>query len=368
MRISLPVIVFVFLNAGCDRFVMKTSSRVTMDGPVTTAVDIPPVSPTAGKLRAIVVQQGAANARVAVVDVDGLIMNAPFVGPLSVGENPVALFREKLDAIECDPCVRAVVLRVNSPGGGVAACQAMRRDLERFKARTRKPVVACLLDQATGGAYYLATAADSVVATPGTVTGGLGVILNLYNLKELMAQFNIIPQTIKAGPNSDIGTSARPLKPEERQLLERMAGDYHEQLLAEVRHARPQIEAIDATLPEGDDERWWWPPVAKKSTALDGRVFTAAQAQTLGLVDRLGDLDGAIELAAQMAGGGPIRPQALLYRRSNDPANSIYAVTANTPLQAAGLFPSLPGLDRAKLPTFLSVWQTDMTVEKLSGK
>jgi protease-4 len=369
MRTALLAIASAGLLSGCDRFLVRTSNKVTIDGPVTTAVDIPPVSPTAGKLKGVVVQGGAPAARVAVLDVDGLILNAPFVGPLSVGENPVALFREKLDAVECDPCVRAVVLRVNSPGGGVAACQAMRRDLERFKARTRKPVVACLLDTATGGAYHLATAADTVVATPGTVTGGVGVILNLYNLKELMAQFNIIPQTIKAGENTDIGTSARPLKPEERQLLDRMAGEYHQQLLADVRHARPQIDALDDALPDwGDDERWWWPPVPKKGTVLDGRVFTATQAADRGLIDRLGDLDGAIELAAQLAGVGACRPQVLLYRRANDPANSIYAVTANVPLQAAGLFPSLPGLDRTKLPTFLSVWQTELAIEKLGGK
>ena len=76
--------------------------------------------------------------RVAIVDIDGVILNAPFVGPLSVGENPVALFREKLDAIESDGSVRAVVLRVNSPGGGVAACQAMRRDLERLNQQLKE--------------------------------------------------------------------------------------------------------------------------------------------------------------------------------------------------------------------------------------
>ncbi|HEX4614037.1 MAG TPA: S49 family peptidase, partial [Urbifossiella sp.] len=148
-----------------------------MEGPLETRVsgEMPPVNPTAGPVRPVVVSAGTSATRVAIVDVDGLLLNSPFVGPLSLGENPVALFRERLDAAEADPCVKAVVLRINSHGGGVAACQTMRHDLERFKARCGKPVVACLLDTACGGAYYLASAADQVVAGEATVTGGIGV-------------------------------------------------------------------------------------------------------------------------------------------------------------------------------------------------
>jgi protease-4 len=105
------------------------------------------------------------------------------------------------------------------------------------------------------------------------------------------------------------------------------------------------------------------------ATAFDGRIFTASQALARGLVDRIGDLDEAIQIAGQMAcGEAAARPQVVLYRRNNDPANSIYAVTANIPLQGAGLLPNLPGLDRSKMPTFLSIWQPELTMEKLGGK
>ena len=339
----------LLLSSGCQRFTIRTQNRVAIDGPVDTRVDIPPVSPHAGPVRAVVVAQGTAAGRVAVIDVDGLILNTPFVGPLSVGENPVALFREKLDAAEADPCVKAVVLRVNSHGGGVAACGAMRRDLARFKARTGKPVVACLLDTACGGAYYLASAADQVVAGEATVTGGVGVILNLFNLQDLMAQFNVIPQAIKAGERTDIGTSARPLKPEEKQILQAMADEFYGQIVAEVERSRAGLKPADGT-------------------TLDGRIFSATQAKELGLVDQIGDPDAAIQLAAQLGCGGDARPQVILYRRANDPAHSVYAVTANVPLQGAGLLPNIPGLDRSKLPTFLSMWQPELTMEKLGGK
>jgi protease-4 len=330
---------------------MTVRTTVGFDAPIDTRVtDLTPVSPVAGPVQSVVVEAGIPAARVAIIDVDGLILNTPFVGPMSVGENPVALFREKLDAAAADPCVKAVVLRVNSHGGGVAASITMRRDLERFKARTGKPVVACLLDTATGGAYYLASAADQVVATPATVTGGIGVILNLFNLQDLMAQFNVIPQPIKAGELTDIGSSARPLQPEEKKILQAMADEFYAHLTADIRRTRTAVKAGD-------------------KTTFDGRIFTAAQARDRGLVDQVADLDAAIAMAAQLGtGSDAVRPQVVLYRRNNDPARSVYAVTANIPLQGAGLFPNLPGLDRSKLPTFLSMWQPELTMEKLGGK
>jgi protease-4 len=286
---------------------------------------------------------------VAIVDVDGLILNTPFTGPMSVGENPVSLFREKLDAIEADPRVKAVVLRINSPGGGVAATGAMRRDLLRFKARSGKPVVACVLDQACGGAYVLATASDAIAADPASVVGGVGVILNLFNLRDLMAQFNVIPQSIKAGEKTDLGSSARALTPEEKKLLQDMADEFHTELIAAVRKSRPQVES-----PTG--------------TTFDGRIFTAKQAVTRGLIDVVGDLDEAIRMAEERAGCTCGTPRVVMLRRKNDPARSVYAVTPNVPLQGAGLLPNVPGLDRSKLPTFLSLWQPELTMEKLGGK
>jgi protease-4 len=350
MRRFLCVLVLVSLSVGCKGFAVRT--RVAFDSPVETRVtaDLTPVNPNAGRVRAVDVQTGGGTGRVAVVDVDGLILNSPFVGPMSVGENPVALFREKLDAIEADSCVRAVVLRVNSPGGGVSACSAMRRDLERFKARSRLPVVACLMDTAAGGAYYIASAADVVVAGPTTVTGGIGVLLNLFNLQDLMALYNVRPQMIKSGDMVDIGTSARALKPEERTLLETMAKEFHTQLQTDIQRSRPKV-------------------VLDEGRTFDGRIFTGTQAVARGLADRTGDLDDAIQVAGQMGCGVTNeRPRVVLYRRTNDPANSVYAVTANVPLQGAGFLPNLPGLDRSKLPTFLSLWQPELTIERLGGK
>jgi protease-4 len=351
MRIALVFLVLVGLGTGCQRYTIRTQSRVALDTPIDTRItDISPVSPIAGPVRPVVVGRGDSGTRIAILDVDGLILNTPFAGPMSLGENPVALFREKLDAVEADECVKAVVLRVNSHGGGVAACIAMRRDLERFKARSGKPVVACLLDMATGGAYYLASGADMVVSGQATVTGALGVILNLFNLQDLMAQYNVIPQPVKSGALVDIGSSSRPLKEAERTLLQAMADEFHNQLRDDIKRSRPKVN--DA-----------------QGTTFDGRIFTGREALARGLVDSLGGLDDAIQFAAQLGcGGNSVQPTVILYRRANDPANSIYAVTANIPLQGAGFLPNLPGLERSKMPTFLSAWLSELTMEKLGGK
>lgn len=354
MAKSLTIILLLALAGfGCQRWLVRTDSSVRIDGPVETKLVSEPVS-SVGPLRAIAVQGPPCGPRIAIVDVDGLILNTPFVGFSSLGENPVAIFREKLDAAGNDPLVKAVVLRINSPGGGVAACQTMRAELLRFKSHKNKPVIACLLDSGTGGAYYLATAADGIVAGPATVTGGVGVILNLYNLRDLMAQFNILPQPVKSGEMVDVGTSAKALNPEEKKILQGAADELHMILKSDIIRTRPNTDL-------------------GMGTTFDGRIFTATQARDRAMIDYIGDLHSAIEIAASVAGKADAKCdgmgyQVVLYRRSNDPAHSIYAVSANVPLQGAGLLPNVPGLDRAKLPTFLSLWQPEMTMEKLGGK
>jgi protease-4 len=342
MRCALGLLLLALAATGCAR-----PFQVEAFGKMTT--DMPPVS-DGGPIVAMPLQGCPGNGKsckVAVIDVDGLLVNTDFTGPSSVGENPLALFREKLDAAAANPEVCALVLRINSPGGGVATSDVMWHDLQGFRAQTHRPVVACLMDVGTGGAYYLATASDAIVAQPGTVTGGIGVILNLYNLRELMAQYNVFSQEIKAGKNIDMGTSLRNLSSEAKDLLQEMAVEYHDRFQQVVREARPGVDVGGGT-------------------TFDGRVFTARQALARRLIDQVGYLDDAVALAKQLAkaeGAGVV-----LLHRPNDPARSVYAMTPNVPLQATGMPVSLPGLERSRLPTFLYLWQPEATLERLSGK
>ncbi len=340
MRAALGLVLALTGLVGCRNVCVHTNSKVTADmapmyraqGLIPMPVDCPP---------------GGDGTKVAVIDVDGLLVNTDISGVLSGAENPVALFHEKLDAAAADPGVRAVVLRINSYGGGVTATDIMRHDLLRYKERCRRPVVACLMDIGTGGAYYLATAADVIVAHPTTITGGVGVILNLYNLQDAMAQFNVVGLPVKAGPNIDLGSPVAAPTEEQRALLQAMADEFHGRFRRAVVEARPRLRADD---PE----------------CFDGRVYTAGQAVERGLVDEIGYLDDAFEMA-RAAGNCP-GARAVLFHRPKDKARTPYDNTPNTPI-TAGLLPlSIPGLDRTKLPTFLYLWQPEPTLEKLQGK
>src|SRR6516165_3445208 len=149
--------------------------------------------------------------KIAVIDVEGVIMNARTSGLWGGGENPVSEFREKLDAAAEDPHVKAVVLRINSPGGAVTASDIMYQDLVNFRHDTHKPVVACMMDVAASGGYYVAMGADKIYAHPTTVTGSIGVIMRLYNAAGLFQLLGVKSDPIKSGPNKDIGNPGRPM-------------------------------------------------------------------------------------------------------------------------------------------------------------
>lgn len=326
--------------AGC-----KGPIHVTTDSCVRTAL---PPHRDASRIVPMRVSDGPCQGpRIALIDVDGVLLNTNMTGIFSAGENPVASFREKLDYVARNPCYAAVVLRINSPGGGVTACDIMRRDLLQFRTRTGRPVIACLMDLGAGGAYYLATAADAVVAHPTTVTGGMGVILNLYNLEDTMAQANIEGLPIKAGRYVDLGSPITRIDDDARDILQRVADEFHERFRDTVRTSR----AI--SLPDDDE-------------IFDGRIFTASQAEQLGLIDSIGYLDDALE-EARLAINCPAAA-AIILHRPRDPAKTVYDITPNIPMQG-GLFPiSVPGLDRSRLPTFLYLWQSEPTMETVGAK
>ena len=284
---------------------------------------------------------------VAIVDVDGLLLDSDATGLGSWGENPVALFRERLDAIAANPKVRAVVLRIHSPGGSVTATDIMWRDLHAFKVRTQLPVVACLMDVAAGGGYYLATGANHIVAHPTSITGAIGCILNVYNLEDLMGAIKVEGTPIKAGKNIDMGSPVKAIDDESRQVLQRMAEEYHGRFRGVVTSSRPRV---DRTL----------------ESTFDGRVFSATQALGLGLIDQIGYLDDAVKVATMMAGLG--HAEVVFFRRDGDAALSPYSTSPNVPLQDKLVHINIPGMDRTRMPSFLYLWQMEPSAELINGK
>ena len=313
-------------------------------------VKVPPV-PDTPPLQCVIVRKsphGPQSPRVAIVDVDGLILNQNATGLLSVGENPVAAFREKLQTAAEDAQVRAVVLRINSPGGGVTASDIMAEELRRFRQSSGKPVVSCMMDLATGGAYYLAIGSNRVVAHPTTVTGGVGVIFNVYNLSDAMGQLAITADPIKSGKLVDMGTVTTKLEDPAHALLQDMADNFHDRFRARVIHYRPSMSPAD------------------RQAIDDGRVLPANKALALKMIDRIGYLDDAIADAESLASTSA--SEVVQYQRPGTPNRSIYSVAPNAPIQSELIPFSYPGLDRSKMPTFLYLWQPDPTVLRQSGR
>ena len=177
----------------------------------------------------------------------------------------------------------------------------MAEEVRRFRAEVHRPVVACLMDVATSGAYLVAAGADAIVAHPTGLTGGLGVIFNHYNLQDAMAQLNVTADPVKSGERVDMGTVTEPLDDESRAMLQAMADAYRDHLQAGVRRLRPDMTDAD-----------------RKAVA-DGRVVLASQARDLHLVDRIGYLHDAIAEAEQLRrrprGRGGVRSTAPAIRR-----------------------------------------------------
>jgi len=319
------------LCCGC-KHPLLTRSFVTTDLP--GVKDPTPVIP-------MHVEGCASCAKIALIDVDGVLVNQNLVGLNSMGENPVDAFREKLDRVARTPCVTAVVVRINSPGGSVTASDIMWRDLNAFKQRTGLPVIACIMDVGAGGAYYLATAADHIIAHPTSLTGGIGVILNIYNLQAAMELQSIVSSPVKAGKFTDLGSSERAMTPQSEKILKDLARNFHTRFRDIVRASR------------GLDLR-------NDSVVFDGRVFGAQDALNKRLIDSSGYVDDALQLARNQAG----TPDAatVIFHRRKDRARTPYAITPNTPVTGDIVPLSLPGLDRSKLPAFLYMWQPESTI------
>lgn len=272
--------------------------------------------------------------KVAVIDVDGVIMNARSSGLFGSGDNPVSLFREKLDAAANDKSVKAVVIRINSPGGAVTASDIMYQDLVSFRQETHKPVVACMMDVAASGGYYLAVGCDSIYAHPTTVTGSIGVIMTLYNASELFSMMGVRSNPIKSGPNKDIGNPARPMTDEERAILQGMVNRFYDEFVHVVADGRK--------LPE--------PRVRELA---DGRVYTGLDAQKNGLVDHIGYLEDAVHTAMDLAGVKDAR--IVCYTRDMGYRGSCYAKGPRIPSEI-NVKLDIPGLAN-RGATFMYLWE-----------
>ena len=280
-------------------------------------------------------------AKIAMIDVSGMMVDQYQGSLLTEGEHPVSLLAEQLDRAAHDPAVQAIVVRINSPGGTVTAANLMHQQVLDFKARTGKPAIAVMMDVAASGGYLLATACDHIIAHDSTITGSIGVIMQTINFAGTMRKLGIGADAIKSGPYKDAGSPLREMTDNERQLFQVIIDQMRDMFVQNVANGRPNM-TIDQV-----------------RAAADGRVYLASQALDLGLIDQIGTLDDAITLAKQRTHttrANVVRYHRPLYWRPN-----VYATTPTPTPSAASPTINLLNVNWADLadlarPRLLYLW------------
>jgi protease-4 len=206
--------------------------------------------------------------RVALVRVEGPMMESKSV-------------IEEIKGYVKDRSIRAIVMRVDSPGGGVVPAQEIYEEVR--KAVKAKRVVVSMGSVAASGGYYISSPADKIIANPGTITGSIAVIMEIPNIKELMDKLGIKTEVVKTGKYKDIASIFRGIGKEEREIIQGVMDDVHEQFIKAVSDGRKM-------------------PLDDIRKIADGRIFSGRQAKEIGLVDELGDLEYAIKTASRLAG------------------------------------------------------------------
>jgi protease IV len=272
------------------------------------------------KYQEFVVEARDVEPKVAMVTVSGM-MSSDTEGFLFERQSIIAATQDQLQLAAADPAVRAVVLRISSPGGDIYPSMAIHRMIQRFRKETQKPVIAYTPDVAASGGYMAALAADAIIADPAALTGSVGVIAILPEVSGLLNWAQVKVNVVKTGARKDLGSPFRELTEEDRAQITRIIDHYFGLFKTMLADARPKMTA---------DQR---------ERVLLGDAVAAPDALSLGLVDSIGDFESAYEEAARRAGLNSKQTQLVIYRRPGEYAGSVYV--NQLPSQQPGLNLSL---------------------------
>ncbi|EKO31975.1 signal peptide peptidase SppA [Leptospira santarosai] len=251
--------------------------------------------------------------KILIIPIDGVISDEgekTFFGGQE--DSILAGVKKQLELAESDPEIKAVILKINSPGGSVTASDILYKEILQFKTKKKIPVVSLFMDTAASGAYYISMATDLVIAHPTSVTGSIGVILSGINVKEGLDKLGVKDQSIRSGGNKTIGSPLEDLSPEQRKLLQSIVDDLFEKFFEVVKNGRPGKN-----------------PVELRKIA-DGRIFTASQALQHGLIDRIGYFDNAVQETMALPNykktAGNNSPRIIYYSQSTEKKANFYQV------------------------------------------
>lgn len=249
--------------------------------------------------------------KILVLDIEGVINGGGESSGFFASESTVVQVTEKLRKAEKDSNIKAVVIRMDSPGGGVTASDIIYREVLRFKEKTKIPVYVSMLDVAASGGYYISMAADQVYASPTTVTGSIGVIAMFPQVAGLGDKIGVGMEVIKSGQNKDMGAMWHKMAPEERAIMQSVIDEMYNKFTTIVAANRTDLS------------------MEKVRELADGRIYTGQQALDNGLVDGIMYLDEVIDLAAKENGGG--KPRVVMYRKTSAELAETYYVSSNVP-------------------------------------
>jgi len=281
--------------------------------------------------------EGTGSSKILLLDLSGVLSED--LPSFSLGAPPprvplLARVREELQKAEKDDRVRALIVRINSPGGTITASDVLYHELLAFKERRKVPVIAAIMDVGASGCYYAALAADTIVANPTTVTGSIGVVMVTVNAQGLLEKIGVAPLAIKSGPMKDAGSPFRSLTEPERAVFQAIIDEMYGRFVGLIVKARK--------LPED-----------RVRAAADGRVYTAEQALRLGLVDRIGYLEDVVALAKERAGLTEAR--VVMYHRPKEYRANIYSATP-APSTAESTLAQFAAALGGGGPRFLYLW------------
>lgn len=285
--------------------------------------------------------RGEGDAKILVTSITGFISDRPRSSAFGLVRRPstVARLVAELRKARKDAAVKAVIVRIDSPGGGVAASDAIYHRLQAFSRETGRPVIALLGGVAASGGYYIACAAETIIAHPTTITGSIGVIIASLDVSGLMDKLGLEAQVYISGPNKDLLSPVAPTTPEERRIINAVLHDLFQRFVRVVKTNRDLAEE-------------------RMKIITDGRIFSARTALELGLVDRIGRLQDAIALAREQAGLEQAR--VVVYRPPGGAAASVYSSLGAAPGGGVPEIHVLPvdlPLFGAAGPRFLYLWR-----------
>jgi protease-4 len=278
---------------------------------------------------------GSGKDKILLVDVSGMISSEDKESFYTY-PSMIATIKEELTRASRDESVKALVLRINTPGGTVTASDIIHHELKLFKASRKIPVIASIMDVGASGGYYIASAADRILAHPSTVTGSIGVIMLTVNAHGLLEKVGVEATAITSGPRKDMGSPFRVMTPEERGIFQALIDSFYQRFLSVVQDGRPNLQ------------------MEQIKKLADGRIYTGDQAKAAGLVDEIGYLEEAIDAAKKKA--GLTEAKVVTYRRPGDYSNNIYTrLMAPSPLAALGNL-DVMAFVRGGVPQFMYLW------------